>query len=92
MNRDNVIQSLRELADLLEARPEFPIPSQLEQDPVSLAHWIWSKNELFELARKLGSFKKRYTDDRFELVVTLPSGEDAERILIQISGQADSNQ
>ena len=76
MNRDNVIQGLRELADLLEAKPEFPLPRQLEQPQPSLSRWIWSKEELFELAHKLGSFKKRYTDDKFELIVTLPSGLD----------------
>ena len=112
MTRDNVIQSLRELADLLEARQEFPMPACFDAVPISLSKWFWSKEDLFKIVPKLGSFIKRYTNDRFELVVTLPSGleliyycdrdkvckkivayecEDAESVLIQISGQAGSN-
>lgn len=76
MTGNEVIQSLRELADLLEAKPEFPLPTQLDTDmgQPSLARWVWTKEELAETARKLGSFKKRYNDDKFELVVTMPSG------------------
>ena len=74
MTRAEVIQGLRELADLLEAKPKFPLPRALDSDPPTLTRWVWSKEELSEVARELGSFKKRYTDDKFELIVTLPSG------------------
>ncbi len=74
MTRDNVISSLRELADLLEVKPDFPLPSSLDGDFPSLGRWVWSKEELFKTARRLGSFTKQYTDDKFELVVAMPSG------------------
>ena len=77
MTRDKIIQGLRELADLLEAKPEFPLPwfNPPNDQPIGLANRrLWDLDGFVEVAHGLGSFKKRYNDDYFELVKTLPSG------------------
>lgn len=77
MTRDEIIKGLRELANLLESKTEFPLPWPLGADakPIGLAsRRLWSLDDLRDTATQLGSFKKRYNDDYFELVVTLPSG------------------
>ena len=77
MTRAEIIQGLRELADLLESKPEFPLPWLTDTDgkPIWFACLrVWNLEELRDIAKKIGSCSKRYSDDYFELVKTLPSG------------------
>lgn len=80
MTRDKIIQGLREVATLLETKPDFPAPWKIGPGDKQriIGYWVWSLDELKDLERRLGSFKtlrqKGTIADYFELVVTLPSG------------------
>lgn len=62
-NNQSLIDGLRQAADLLESKPEFPAFSQQR-----ITLWCWNDKELLRhAARHLGSFTKEFTTHYFEL-------------------------
>ncbi len=61
MERDDVIQGLRELADFLEQHPDVPAPAYN-----TLNAQAWSK-EALTLAARAASWTKDYNDNYFSL-------------------------
>jgi len=62
-NNQELIDGLRQAAEFLESRPDFPVMGQQ-----TLRLWIFdSKSLLQEAARQLGSFTKKFTNYYFEL-------------------------
>jgi len=61
-NNQALIDALRQAADFLEAKPDFPAMGYQ-----NLCLWADSKEDLRFAARQLGSFTKVFTDSWFEL-------------------------
>ena len=62
-NNKELIDGLRQAADFLEGKPEFPYLG-----PQKLRLSVWKdKDKLKEAARQLGSFTKEFSGNYFEL-------------------------
>lgn len=74
MTSHDYANMLRGLSELLESKPEFPLPPSWNAETVSIFISInyWSyKEEFLAAAKALGSFSKRYTDEK--LIISAPA-------------------
>lgn len=62
-NNQALIEGLRQAADFLESKPDFPV---MGKQTIELRVWD-DKPKLREAARQLGSFTKRFTEYYFEI-------------------------
>ena len=67
-NNQALIDGLRQVADFLESKPDFPAFQNNHWSlPAVLRLWTNDKEILRDAARQLGSFEKKFTDHYFEL-------------------------
>lgn len=68
-NNQALIDGLRQAADFLESRPDFPCMNKMYGADWHQCIRLWArdKSDLRVAARHLGSFTKKFTDHYFEL-------------------------